>query len=94
MGDKNQLSRVTTTDTIAKTGHGVLKAIYIDTPGDIIFRVYDGITAAGALLFEIDTDSATSGHLFTAPYINHPVNTGIFIDVVSGTTGSLVVIYE
>jgi len=94
MGDKNQLARITTCDATSKTGHGILKALYVDTPGDIIFRVYDGTDNTGLLLFEIDTDSATSGHLFAAPYINHPVNVGIHTDVVSGTTGGLVIVYE
>lgn len=94
MGDKNQLVRVTTNSVTAKTGHGALKAIYIDTPGDIIFNVRDSTADTGDILFSIDTDSATSGHLFTAPYINHPFNTGLRIEVLSGTTGSLVAIFE
>ena len=94
MGDKNNLVRVTCTSITTKTGHGILKAAYVDTPGDIIFRIRDNTADSGDILFEIDTDSATSGHLFNAPYINHPVSLGIRIQVVSGSSGSLVVIYE
>jgi hypothetical protein len=94
MGDKNNLVRVTTTDVLAKTGHGVLKAIYEDTSGDHIFNIYDGVNTCGELLFSVDEDSPNSAHMFSAPYINHPLKTGLFIDALSGTTGSIVIIFE
>jgi hypothetical protein len=94
MGDKNNLLRVTSTSANAKVGHGILKALYVDTPGDIIYNIRDATTDAGDILFQIDLDSATSGHMFTAPYINHPCSVGIRAQVVSGTTGSIVLIYE
>ena len=205
MGDKNSLVRATTT-TAVKSGHGILKALYVDTPGDAIFSIANGLTHTyasatvlvgcviacdtvtvngltytavsglkcgntefsicgaascvatdlaasitcdartgtvvssidqtaaacaatvtitastygilanqitlstsgatltpsgtnlengdGDQLFVIDLDSATSGHMFTAPYINHPVSRGLHILRVSGTTGSIVAVYE
>lgn len=94
MGDKNQLSRITCTTTQLKTGHGVLKAAYVTTPGDTIYEIIDGTCDGAATLMSIDLTDATGGFLFSAPYINHPVNTGLRVQVVSGTTGELVVIYE
>ena len=94
MGDKNQLSRVTTTSTTAKTGHGILKALYVDTPGDIIFNIRDNTGDAGDILFAVDLTDATGGFLFSAPYINHAFSLGLRVQVVSGATGSIVAIYE
>jgi hypothetical protein len=94
MGDKNNLSRITTCAVLVKGGHAIIKAIYVDTPGDEIINIYDGINTCGELLFSIDEDQPAAGHLFSAPYINHPCNLGIFVDVLSGTTGSIVIVYE
>lgn len=90
MGDKNNTSFVTSSNTLAKTGHGVLKAIYQTQTGDRIFSIYDGTSAAGTLI--VSTEAGTGVHLL--PYINHPVKDGLFINVDSGTTGSVLVVYE
>ena len=51
MGDKNNIARVTTCSTTVRTGHGILKAIYVDTPGDIIFNIRDSTADSGDILF-------------------------------------------
>ena len=94
MGDKNRTARITTTSSQVKTGHGILKAVYVTTPGDEIFEVIDGITDCDTTIMSIDTVSATNGFQFLAPYINRPMNAGIRVQVVSGTTGELLVIFE
>jgi hypothetical protein len=48
MGDKNQLVEVTTTDVLAKTGHGILKALYVTETGDNTWVVRDGTGAVAA----------------------------------------------
>lgn len=94
MGDKNRTARITTTSSQVKTGHGILKAVYVVTPGDEIFEVIDGTLDSDTTIMSIDTDVATSGHIFLAPYINRPMNAGIRVQVVSGTTGELLVVFE
>jgi hypothetical protein len=47
MGDKNNIVEVECTDTVAKTGHGVIKAIYAQ-PGDRVWVVRDGVSVGGA----------------------------------------------
>jgi len=94
MGDKNNVGRVTCADVQLKIGHGILKAVYVATPGDTIFEVIDGIADCGPTIMSIDLVDATSGFQFLAPYINHPVNTGLRVQVVSGTSGELIVVYE
>ena len=94
MGDKNNLARITTTSTTVKTGHGILKAIYVDTPGDRVFNIRDSTADTLDILFQIDLGSLTPGFMFSAPYINHPCSIGIRVQEVSGTTGSIVVIFE
>lgn len=91
MGDKNQIIEVTCSDTLVKTGHAVIKAIYAQ-PGDRAWIIRDGTTVAGAVVMTI---TANANNHFEAPYINHPVRDGLFIDnTTSGTTGTLVVVYE
>ena len=47
----------------------------------------------GREVIEIDLVGATSGEI-SMPYFNHPMNLGIFIDYIAGTTGRLTIIYE
>lgn len=94
MGDKNQLGRITSSTTQLKTGHGVLKAVYVATPGDRIFEVINGTSDSDTTLISVDLTDATNGFQFLAPYINHPFSSGLRIQVVSGSTGELIVIYE
>lgn len=89
MGDKNQIKAVTGTDVLCKTGHGILKAIYVTDVGDYAFTVRDGTSAAGTALF---TMTAESGVFL--PYINTPFNTGLFIDNTGGANGAILVIFE
>lgn len=90
MGDKNNVSYVTCADVLAKTGHGVIKSVYQATTGDRVFSIYDGTTCSGTLI--LTTEAGTGVH--TMPYINHPVKDGLFINVDSGTTGSILIVYE
>jgi len=90
MDSKNNTVAVTNTNTIAKTGHGILKAVYITISGNRVFSIYDGTSGSGELLFTIE---ATTGNHFLS-YINVPVRDGLFINVDSGTTGNLLVLYE
>jgi len=91
MGDKNNIREAAGADVAVKTGHGIIKSIYA-TQGDRTWIVRDGTSAAGALVVTVST---TITSMYSAPYINHPVNTGIFIDnTVAGTVGTIVVIYE
>ena len=94
MGDKNNIARIDTTSTTVKTGHGILKAIYVDTPGDRIFNIRDSTADTLDILFQIDLTDATGGFLFSAPYINHPFSIGLRVQELSGATGSIVVVYE
>ena len=48
MGDKNNLVEVTITDTLAKTGHGILKAAYVTESGDNTWIIRDGTAATAA----------------------------------------------
>ena len=93
MGDKNNVGRITTVDVQLKIGHGILKAAYVVTGGDIIFNIIDGIDDCGPVIASIDAVSATQPPVLM-PYINHPVNTGLRVQVVSGTSGELIVVYE
>jgi len=93
MGDKNRTVRVEGVSTQAKTGHGILKAIYMPTPGDRIWEIIDGTADCDATLFSIDGVSITQPPL-SLPYINRPVNTGLRIQVVSGATGEILVVFE
>jgi len=89
MGDKNNVVAATA-DLLVKTGHGIIKAIYVTQAGDRIFTIRDGIAAGGGdALFAIDTSD-----LVLMPYINHPVNAGLFADSDAGTTGTLLIVYE
>ena len=94
MGDKNNIARITCADVQLKTGHGVLKAAYVSTPGTTIFEIIDGTLDSDPTLMSIDCVDITSGYLFLAPYLNHPVNKGLRVQVVSGSGAELVVIYE
>ena len=92
MGDKNQIVAVTDTDTLAKTGHGIIKAIYETTGGDRTWVIRDGTTAGGTALFTI---TQGTNNRFEAPYINHPVRDGLFIDnTAAGTGGEILVVFE
>lgn len=53
-----------------------------------------GAFLTGGAGAKVMTVTGNANNHFSAPYINHPVNTGIFIDAVSGTTGTITVIYE
>jgi len=46
---------------------------------------------AGALVMTV---TGNANNHFSAPYINHPVNTGIFVDAISGTSGTITIVYE
>lgn len=94
MGDKNQLGRITSTSTQLKTGHGILKAVYVPTPGDRIFEIINGTSDSDTTLFSVDLTDASGGFLLSMPYINHPFNSGLRVQVVSGSTGEITVIYE
>ena len=91
MGDKNNIIEVGSGDTLVKTGHAIIKAIYAQ-PGDRTWVIRDGTSAAGTLVMTVVNDA--NNH-FEAPYINHPVKNGIFVDnTVAGTGGTIVVVYE
>jgi len=94
MGDKNNVAETCgATDLLVKTGHGIIKAIYMTQPGDNVWEVVDGTDGTGETMFIISGIAAANG-LFLAPYINHPVSTGIFIDHTGGTGGKLLIVYE
>jgi len=91
MGDKNNLAEAAGSDLLVKTGHGIIKSIYA-TQGDRTWIIRDGTTAGGTALITVST---TITSMYSAPYVNHPVNGGIFIDnTVAGALGTIVVIYE
>lgn len=48
MGDKNNIIEVTITDTIVKTGHGILKALYVTVAGDNTWIIRDGVSSTAA----------------------------------------------
>ncbi len=93
MGDKNAIGRITSASIQLRTGHGILKAAYIATAGDRIFEIIDGTLDGDETILSIDAGSATQAP-FLAPYLNHPMADGIRVQVVSGTTGELIVVYE
>jgi len=93
MGDKNNLARVTNLDVQAKTGHGILKSVYVTVPGDRIFEIIDGLTDCDTTVFSMDLTADTLAPI-TLTYINHPMADGIRIQHVSGATGEIVVIFE
>ena len=93
MGDKNQTVRVTSTSTQAKTGHAQLKAAYITVPGDRIFEIIDGTGDGDTTIVNVDATSATFSPILM-PYINTPMRDGLRVQVVSGTTGELLVVFE
>jgi len=91
MGDKNNISETDATDLLVKTGHGILKAIYVQ-PGDRTWIIRDGTSAAGTAVMTV---VANANNHFEAPYINHPMNSGIFIDnTVAGASGTIVLVFE
>jgi len=91
MGDKNNIREAAGADVAVKTGHGIIKAIYA-TQGDRTWIIRDGTDATGELVATIATTITST---VSMPYVNHPVNTGIFIDnTVAGTVGTIQVIYE
>ena len=93
MGDKNNVVEVTAGDLLVKSGHAILKAVYMTEPGDNQWEIVDGTDGTGVTIFTVDGQAAANG-LVLMPYINHPMNTGIFIDHISGTLGRLLVVYE
>jgi hypothetical protein len=93
MGDKNNTVRITCTSTQVKTGHAVLKAVYVTVPGDSIYEIIDGTCDAHTTVVNLDLTSATFAPILM-PYINHPIRDGLRVQVVSGTTGEILVVYE
>ncbi len=93
MGDKNNIGRITCADVQLKVGHAILKAVYVSTSGDRVFEVIDGTADCAPTIMSIDLEAATRSPVLM-PYINHPVNVGLRVQVVSGATGELVVVYE
>ena len=89
MGDKNNAVEVVGTDVLAKSGHAILKSIYVTTSGDRTYTIRDGTSAAGTAIFTMTANVAGS-----MPYINHPFRDGLFIDNTGGTSGTLLVIFE
>jgi len=47
----------------------------------------------GDAIVTIDLSAATVGFL-SMPYFNHPISAGIFVDYISGCTGSLALVFE
>ena len=91
MGDKNNIAEAAGVDVAVITGHGVIKAIYA-TQADRTWIIRDGIDATGAIVATIATTITST---VSMPYVNHPVNTGIFIDnTVAGTVGTIQVVFE
>lgn len=94
MGDKNNVIETCgTCDLLVRTGHGVLKAVYMTQPGDNVWEIVDGTDGTGVTLFIVSGLAAVNGPVLM-PYINHPMNTGIFIDHTGGTGGKLLIVYE
>ena len=92
MGDKNNISYITSSTTI-KTGHSILKAFYATAQGDRVITVRDGTSDSDPVIFTANLTSATFP-LISMPYINHPCRDGIRVQVVSGSTGAVAVVFE
>ena len=88
VGATSQLAVVNSATVQAKTGHGLVKAIYTTTAGDRVFSIIDN-TAGSVAKFSFKADAGNS-----AAIINTPFKTGIRVVVASGTTGEIVVLYE
>ena len=93
MGDKNNTAYITSCSTTVKTGHSIIKAIYVTVPGDIIYTIRDGTGDTDPVVATLDLTSATFPPILM-PYVNHPVSDGIRVQVVSGTTGGILVVFE
>ena len=93
MADKNNLVEVAGSDVLAKTGHGIIKAIYVN-PTDRTWIIRDGTSVSGTALFTVGSAAAANGPI-SMPYINHPCSDGIFVDnTTAGTVGTLVIVFE
>ena len=90
MAEKSQLHRVLGTSIQCKTGHGILKGLYVTVVGDRVWEVIDGTADNDTTLFKVA--AATSA--VSAPIINFPVPSGIRIQCISGSTGELIVLVE
>jgi len=93
MGDKNNIVEVGMCDVLVKTGHSILKSIYTSQTGDRDWVIRNGVDACGTAVMTVDLVGATSGEI-SMPYINKPMNCGIFVDIGAGTVGTIVIVFE
>lgn len=94
MGDKNRTAEIAATDTLVKTGHGILKAVYTPSVGDRTWVIRDGTDATGTVILTVLQGAAANGH-FSAPYVNTPFATGLFVDnTAAGAAGTVLIIFE
>ena len=90
---KNNIATATSSDVLAKTGHGVLKAVYT-SPNDRAWVIRDGTGVGGTAIMTITSGAAGNGG-YSAPYLNRPFKTGLFIDnTTAGTVGEIHVVFE
>lgn len=93
MGDKNNISRIIGSDVQVKIGHGIVKSIYVTVPGDRIYEIIDGTDNCDTTVINMDLTAVTEAPILM-PYINHPMGSGIRVDVISGATGEILVVFE
>jgi len=53
-----------------------------------------GAFLSGGAGSKVMTVTGNANNHFSAPYINHPVKVGIFVDAISGTSGTISIVYE
>ena len=81
-----------TSDTLVKTGRGVLWGIYGTSNGTASLKIRDGLDVTGAIRAEFDYSNIEAGKPFALPFPKGILfDTGIFADI-SGQPISL--LYE
>ena len=86
-----------TTDTLVRTGRGVLHSIVLNgvtTVGDIV--VYDGVDATGRVIATLNVRTAVSVSFQGITFLyDAEFTTGLFVDITSSTfAGNITVTYK
>ena len=94
MASPNYTSGLKTADALIRTGKGILAGVQIITDGtnDATLVIYDGVTAAGDVLFKMTVTGTDDAIPVNLPIDGVYASTGLYADVTvaAGTVGYIV----